>query len=154
MRLAPVLLTMFVVSASTWANADDFNIEGKELAGLPQQIEQAIQDAEKTPSPCQFVGKQVDLAGNGAVMGYVATTANGCQWGAAMGPIWVVRDGAKPAVVLSRSGYSLTLGKKTQLGLRNIAISAGSAGWYQEELWKFNGKQYISVKRKVVDMSR
>lgn len=147
-------LAFFVATVCTTATADDFNIEGKELVSLPQRIEQTIKNGEKKPSSCKFVGKQVDLGNEGGAKDYVVTTADGCDWGAALGPIWVVRDGAKPIVVLSGGGYSLTLGKATLHGLRHIAISAGSAGWYREELWKFDGKKYVKVKHKNVDMSR
>jgi hypothetical protein len=50
--------------------------------------------------------------------------------------------------VLAHGGYSLTLGKQLQNGLRNIAISAATAGWSSESLWKFDGVHYVKVKEK------
>lgn len=131
------------------ALADDFIIEGEQLSALPKPIEAAIRSAQGFEyGSCKFIGKPVDLLGQGANSGYVATTANACNWGAALGPIWVVRDGAQPVTVLEHGGYSLTLGKQRQNGLRNVAISAATAGWSSESLWKFDGMRYVKVKEK------
>lgn len=140
---------IFLVTVPVFALAEDFNIEDEKLTVLPKTVEATIRSAKNFEyGSCKFVGKRVDLLGQGANTGFVATTADACGWGAALGPIWVVRDGAQPAAILEHGGASLTLGRQSQNGLRNIAISAGTAGRYSESLWKFDGVRYVKVKEK------
>ena len=143
MRLAIFLFCFAPVIAS----ADDFFIEDPLLKSLPTAAETAIRSGKGFAfGSCKLIGKPVDLTGSGTNTGYVATTAEACGWGAALGPIWVVRGGVNPSPVLDHGGYSLTLGKQTQNGFRNIAISAGTAGWHSESLWKFDGVRYVKTK--------
>jgi hypothetical protein len=70
-------------------------------------------------------------------------------WGAALGPIWVLRNGGDAfALVLSDGGYSVTIGKVKHKGLYDLTISAESAGWSRQSIWKFNGKSYKKAKEK------
>lgn len=144
-RISLFLLAMVPVIAL----AEDFTIEDEQLSALPKPVDTAIRNIKGFAyAPCKLIGKPIDLVGQGTNSGYVATTANACNWGAAVGPIWVVRDGATPVAILEHGGYSLTLGKRLQNGLRNIAISAATAGWSSESLWKFDGVRYGRVKEK------
>ncbi|MDD5367040.1 MAG: hypothetical protein PHR30_17010 [Gallionellaceae bacterium] len=142
------LSALFLAIVPVVAFSDDFTIE-EELTTLPKPVEAAIRSAKGfEDNSCELIGKPVDLLGQGTNSGFVATTADACDWGGALGPIWVVRDGAQPVTVLAHGGYSLTLGKQLQNGLRNIAISAATAGWSSESLWKFDGVRYVKVKEK------
>jgi hypothetical protein len=141
--------TFLLCFAPVIASADDFFIEDPLLKPLPTAVDTAIRSGKGFElGSCKLIGKAVDLTGSGPATGYVATTADACGWGAALGPIWVVQGGANPATVLDHGGYSLTLGKQTQNGFRNIAISAGTAGGYLETLWKFDGVRYAKTKEK------
>lgn len=153
-----LLLTLALITAHSGpgvgaAAADDFVIEDENLTVLPKPVEVAIRSAKGVESlTCRLIGKPVDLSGQGFNSGFVATTADACDWGNALGPIWVVRGGARPTAVLAHGGYSLTLGKRTKNGLRNIAISAATAGRYSESLWRFDGVRYVKSKEEgVVD---
>lgn len=140
---------LFLAMVPVFAFADGFVIEDERLTALPMPIEAAIRSVKGFEySACKLIGKPVDLLGQGTNSGFIATTADGCDWGAALGPIWVVRDGAQPVTVLAHGGYSLTLGKQLHNGLRNVAISAATAGWSSESLWKFDGARYVKVKEK------
>lgn len=149
MKLPICISVLFLAALPVFASADDFIIEDKKLAALPKPVEAAIRSVKDFEyGPCQLIGKPIDLLGQGTNSGFVATTAFACGWGAALGPIWVVRDGAQSVTVLEHGGYSLTLGKQSQNGFRNIAISAATAGWSSESLWKFDGVRYVKVKEK------
>ncbi|HNC85000.1 MAG TPA: hypothetical protein PK999_18245 [Nitrospira sp.] len=131
------------------ASADVFFIEDPLLNSLPTEVVTTIRASKGFEfGSCKLIGKPVDLKGNGTNTGFVATTADACGWGAALGPIWVVQGATNPTTVLDHGGYSLTLGKQTQNGFRNIAIAAGTAGWHSESLWKFDGVRYVKTKEK------
>jgi hypothetical protein len=126
--------------------AADFTIEDKGLAALPQDVEIAIRARTGSEfKSCRLVGKPIHLGGKGGQSAYAATTADACGWSASMGPVWVIfaADGA-PRLVLSDRGQSLTIGK--QKGIRNLATSARTADSYRENLWRFDGKTYKSIK--------
>lgn len=145
-----IQIPLFLLTISpSLTMAEDFVIETEELAPLPQSVEAAIRNSKGFESTsCKLIGKTISLSGKGADSGFVATTAEGCDWGAALGPIWVVRNGTQPVMVLAAGGYTLTLGKQSQNGLRNITIAAATAGWSSESLWKFDGVRYVKVKEK------
>ncbi|MFI4940272.1 MAG: hypothetical protein ACHP7O_08035 [Burkholderiales bacterium] len=140
------VISLFISSGLAIA-ADDFAIEDPALGTLPKKVDAVIRGSagfkEKT---CELIGKSVNLTGKDASSGFVATTANACNWGAAVGPIWVVRNSNSPTVVLASEGYSLVLEKQVKSALRNVTISAATAGWQAKSLWKFDKKNYIKVK--------
>jgi hypothetical protein len=144
MRSRRYLTALLLCVNAALAVARDFTIEDEILAALPPSVEAAIRAEDSTDFvSCRLIGKPIGLSGEGTLSGYVATTANACGWGASLGPIWIVRVTKTAAqLVLSDRGYSLTLGKGKQNGLRHVAISGGTAGWYAETLWKYNGTAY------------
>lgn len=141
---------LFLATIPFVAIAEDFTVEDEQLTAPPKMIEDAIRNRQKLEYPmCKLIGKSIDLTGQGADSGFVATTADACGWGAAQGPIWVVLNGTKPTTVLEYGGYSVTLGRQLQNGLRNVAISAATAGRSSESLWKFDGVRYAKIKETV-----
>lgn len=129
------------------AQSEDFAIEDPKLGAAPVAIESVIRAIGGSDfKNCKLIGKSINLDGKSNLSGYAGTTADGCNWGAALGPIWVVQISPNPTVVLSHGGYSLTLGKQTQHGLRHIAISSGTARQYTESLWKFDGQMYVKTR--------
>lgn len=147
MRLLSRITALFWVLVPTLAIAEDFTIETEGLTALPMFVDTAIRSSKGFESDeCKLIGKSVDLSDQGAKTGFVVTTANACAWGAAQGPIWVVRAVADSAeLVLHYVGYSVTLGQSKQHGLRHLAISAGTATRYSYSLWKFDGATYQRV---------
>lgn len=127
--------------------ADDFYIEDDELAALPTPIEAAIRKSKDFDSTsCKLIGKTIDLTGKQPHSGYFVTTADACDWGRALGPIWVVRSEPNPAVVLAHGGYALKLVQPLNNGLLSISITAETAGKSAKSLWKFDGQHYSKAK--------
>lgn len=144
-----LICTYILAIIPVCAFSEDFTIEDKSLATLPKPIEAAIRSAKGfNDASCNLVGKPIDLLGHGINTGYVATTSHACDWGAALGPIWIVRNKKQPVTVLAHVGYSLTLENQLQRGLRNVVISAATAGWSTESQWQFDGIRYIKVKER------
>lgn len=145
-----IRITLFLLAAfPVFALAEDFAIEEEDLVALPKQVEAAIRNSKDFESTtCKLIGKPINISGKKDDSGFFATTEDGCDWGAALGPIWIVRNGAQPAMVLAHGGYSLSLSKQSQNGLRNITISTATAGRSSASLWKFDGVRYVKIKEK------
>ncbi len=144
MRLL-ALFTAFWLSTSSLASiADDFSIDDPKLASLPKAINTAIRKSGSVDyHSCKLIGKPINLSGQSAKSGFIVTTDDACNWGAAQGPIWVVRVvGGAADLVLQHVGQSVTLGKNSQNGLRQLAISSGTAARYSYSLWKFDDATY------------
>jgi hypothetical protein len=129
------------------SRAADLVIEDK-LQSLPSMavaVLKASADGSNFKS-CKFVGTQVDLDGDGKKTDWAVTTDDACGWGAALGPIWLLRArGHGFELVLSAGGYDLTLGVNTQSGLRHVAIASATASHSEKSLWKFDGAKYVRV---------
>lgn len=150
MKLIALVISLVLISHPLLALAEDVTIEDQQLATLPKSVEDAIRNAKNFEYPeCKLIGKYIDLSGKRAGSGFFVTTAEACEWGAAQGPIWFVLDRHKPIMVLAYGGYSASLAKRTQNGLRNIRISAATAGHSSESLWRFDGVRYVKVKESV-----
>lgn len=132
------------------ARGADFYVEDKTLQPLPAVVEETFRrvETDSDMKQCRLLGKSVELGKNGGQPGFVITTADACGWGASSGPIWVMRAGSPPTIVLSYGGYDVTLGTGAQNGLRHIAIGHATAGSFSESLWKFDGARYVKVKEK------
>ena len=150
-------LAIFITAALTYisAHAEDFAIEDPGLTPVLVQATTAIRKALKGIDDgrgklCEFIGKPVDLDGDGKPSDLVVTRKDACAWGAALGPIIVLKKtGDAFAVVLEAGGYSLTIGKEKQHGLRHIVTSSGTAGLYEERLWKYDGRKYVKAREYV-----
>lgn len=143
-------ITVMVVAFPQLAWSVDFYIEDKTLQPLPADMDATFRRLGTDPDmkQCRLWGKSVELGKNGGHPGFVITTANACAWGASSGPIWVMRAGSSPAIVLSYGGYDVSLGTGSQNGLKHIAIGHATAGSFRESLWKFDGTRYVKVKEK------
>ncbi len=141
-----IQLSFFLFSSIlNGAMAKNFVIE-EDMPGLPYAVDAAIRNSKGFELiSCRLIGTPINLSGKGNDSGFVATTAEGCAWGAAAGPIWVVRNDLQPEMVLAYTGYSLSLGEESQNGFYNITISAATAGWSSESFWKFDGVRYVKV---------
>lgn len=95
---------------------------------------------------CEIVGKKIDLSDTQTVTAYFLTTANACGWGAALGPIWLVRmSGRDSSIVLSAGGYSVSVLKAAKYGMRDIKIGGGTAGHPVSSIYEFNGGVYQKI---------
>ncbi len=139
-----LLLTIVILSTPIICCADEFYIEDKALSPIPSGAEAAIRQLESGFKKCKFMGKHIDLDGDKKSEDLVVTTQNGCEWGAALGPIWVLREvKGSYFLLLDYGGYNLVVNKSKHNGLRDITISAGTAGWSEESRWRFDGRRYI-----------
>jgi len=127
--------------------ADDFNIEDRSLGDPPPTVQSAIRadPSYAAYERCVLIGKPIRLSAT-STRYYAATTANGCNWGAALGPIWLVSfNPRRGKLVLAFGGASVTVRAHSHHGLRDLAISTGTAGLHEESLWQFNGTKYTGT---------
>lgn len=146
-----------VISQST-AFAEDFNIEDDQLRPLPDEVSVVIRSDKsfsdfKREGCSRLVGVSVALDETKKTTGWIATTADGCAWGAATGPIWVLYRRAKSCeLVLSTGGHDLTMRKSLHGGLKDLLITSGTAGWYSESRMKFDGSRYVVARTRSVNL--
>jgi hypothetical protein len=149
MKLNLLILGLVMVASTSWP-VQTFTIEDDDLYAVPQNAEVAIRQAEAKDDDlqkCEFVGKAVDLDGDGQATDLIVTTQDASGWDAALGPIWVLRHvGDSFVIVLSDGGYSVTIGKTKHKGLYDVTIYAESAGWSRQSIWQFDGKRYKKTK--------
>lgn len=137
-----------LATAPSFAVAQVFHIEDDKLATLPAAVESTIRDSENfEATSCKLLGRPINLTGGGSASGYVATTAEACDWGRALGPIWVVRAEPTPVLVLSYGGYALRTSPPMSNGLLGIIISTETSGHRAESRWAFDGNRYVREKR-------
>ncbi|MCX5813096.1 MAG: hypothetical protein NT178_11205 [Proteobacteria bacterium] len=132
-------------------NAEEFCIEDQDLKPVPENAVRAILSSERNPDwkTCRFLGKPINLDGDGKSKDLFVTTADGCGCGNALCTIWVLQPKRDSySVVLSDGGYCMKIKRSKIKKMPDIAFEASTAGWSQESLWKFNGKRYIRVKLK------
>lgn len=157
MKLLKRFLTAFVIFISTCAvAASDFHIEDPALKPVPRAINKLLyQQPGAKDSECKgFIGLPIALDGGSAKSDWIAITSNGCAWGASSASIWIVQKIKNDyRLVLSSGGYSVTLGLAKQNGLKHLAVSAGTAGYYSESLFKFDGTRYLETKNRSIDLS-
>ena len=143
-----IFIAVMIVLCSTIAVAQDFYIEENGLRPVPSTADAAIRKAESDIAECRFEGKTIDLDGDGNATDLVVTTQDACAWGAALGPIWVLRaEKGSFTLVLSYGGYSLTLGKTKSNGLRDIAVMTATAARTETSIWRYDGRKYIEAKK-------
>ena len=150
-----VLLFLFCGVASV-AAAQDFTIEDDSLSALPQDVIKVVKrgDKDREIKACTFIGEPIDLDGDDNATDFFVTTADACGWGAALGPIWIVRSsGRSYSLVLSGVGYGATLQEQKTKGLVNITIWAATAGWESSTPWVFNGRKYTKGDRIFKDLN-
>jgi hypothetical protein len=151
MKLNLLILGLLMFASTSWP-VQTFTIEDDDLSAVPGNAEVVIRRAEAKDDDlqkCELVGKAVDLDGHGQARDLIVTIRDAAGWGAALGPIWVLRgDGDSFVIVLSEGGYSVSIGNAKHKGLYDITISAETAGWSRQSIWKFNGKRYNKTKEK------
>ena len=109
-----------------------YSIEDKDLTAVTARTDKAIRKVEQDKfSECKFIGKKITQTGNDNL--YFVTTSDVCNWGAYLGPIWVVEN---DKVLVKETSYILEV-----VGDGNypdFKISGGSAGHSWFTLWSGN----------------
>jgi len=120
MKLNLLILCLLMVASTSWP-VQTFTIEDGDLSAVSRNAEVVIRRAEAKDDglqKCELVGKAVDLDGHGQARDLIVTMRDAAGWGAALGPIWVLRSGGDSLViVLSDGGYPVTIGKAKHKGL-------------------------------------
>lgn len=97
-------------------------------------------------SKCKFTREEADFGEDSDGTYIIVTTTNGCGWGTAAGPVWLLKHKNEDySVLLSSSGYTFETTEQISNGLPNVKISSGSAGWFNETHWSYNGRKYIKT---------
>jgi hypothetical protein len=151
MKICLITMLLMIALQPVCFAGEEFFIEDETLKPVSDSITQVILSYEKEPDwkTCKFIGKPIDLDGDGKAEDFAVTTADGCNCGNAICTIWVLRrTGNSYSVVLSDGGYSMNVGKQMHNGLADISFEASTAGWSQKSSWQFDGKRYVSIKQK------
>jgi hypothetical protein len=130
------------------ASALTMTIEDQGLSALPPQVRATVQ-ADKSFAPfrdlsCKLRGEKTALGAGARVTTYFLTTAGACGWGAALGPIWLVRaSGDTASVVLSTGGYSVEALNDVKNGMRDVKVGGGSAASTTlPAIYEYDGREY------------
>jgi len=121
------------------AYASDFSIEEKNLQPVSKAMDAAIRNRHEVNADCQFVGKPIDLSGQGHNADLIVTTAHACNWSANAAPVWILHNNQ---VVFSSSTQTITLKSAKHHHLFDIQSSRSSAGVAMVELWSYSSRQY------------
>lgn len=98
---------------------------------------------------CKIVGEKIPLSATPTATTYFLTTANACGWGAALGPIWLVRtEGGATSVVLSSGGYSIDVLKEAKHAMHNVRIRSATTARSASVIYEFDGLAYKRCDKK------
>ena len=137
-------------AASHVALADDIFVENTaNLKPLLASVAKGITDpaTDYRDKPCRLVGKRINLENAPAASDYFVTTAQGCGWGSAAGPVWLLHhtsDGYRE--VLATGAAIVRIQSSTSRGMKDLVLMSGDAGGQTESRWQFDGKQYRKTK--------
>ena len=147
-----------VIGMSAWfflcsqASALTITIEDQGLSALPPEVRATVQ-VDKSFAPfrdlsCKLTGEKVALAAGEQVTTYFVTTKGACGWGAALGPIWLVRVSGDTASVLFRTGgYSVEALNDVKNGMHDVKIGQGSAASTTlPSIYEYDGQEYKKVR--------
>lgn len=140
-----ILILLPTISISSYA--ETFTIEDSDLSKPDSHITTEI---EKSTSfdpykflGCQIHGKLVPVSDKNTDKIYFFTTKDACGWGAAVGPIWIVRDHNKEIyILLSSGGYSFKNEISTNFNLHDISINSEFSGKTIKKTFTFDGFIY------------
>jgi hypothetical protein len=113
------------------------------LSTPPPAILDTIKHDPAYPPVCKLVGREMIPSVSTSLRSWFVATANKCDWGADLGPTWLVtQPAAGPAtIVLSVIGHRVTLDPSVHDGFHDIVLSdktQKAAGAH----YGFDGKSY------------
>jgi hypothetical protein len=153
---AMILGTAFISSAraetASAANDDPkkaaltLSIEDKDLAPVSSAVAAAVKRDRTGSGSCRLIGKPILPSVSTKLPTYFVTTADACDWGAALGPIWVVAAGdGKGTVVLSSGGYWVKVRGEVTTGFHNLVVGRETASERVTNEYVYNGSAYRKV---------
>jgi len=145
MKLNVFVIGLLMLASTSWP-LQTFTIEDEDLTTIPKAAETAIHRAEAKDADlqkCELVGKAVDLDGDGRATDWIVTTRDAGEADMPLGPVWVLREvQGSFIIVLSDGGHAVSIGNTKHRGLHDLTVSAESAGWTRQSVWRFDGKSY------------
>lgn len=150
-KLAWIVLGLIATFARS-PHALALTIEDTGLAAVSDEISSVVYKDKSFESfkdySCKIVGEKIALSVSPAVETYFLTTTDACGWGAALGPIWLVRTfGGTDSLALSAGGYTIYPMKIAKNGMRNVKIGSGSAKHPEFTIYEFDGRVYKKFNR-------
>ncbi|WP_372437197.1 hypothetical protein ACCM60_18895 [Pseudomonas chlororaphis subsp. aureofaciens] len=150
-KIQKMAVAAFLISFSMAAMSQppQATIEGKDLRPVSPDVREAV---TKTSSfrpfsqlHCKLIGKKIPITRRESM--HFLTTENACGWGAALGPIWLVRSTQRSReLILSSGGYSLRASPPYTNWMPEIEISGGTAGVPLKEILRYDGTLYRTIK--------
>ncbi|MFP4890447.1 hypothetical protein [Paraburkholderia sp. EG304] len=147
-----MLIILAMVCANCFASASEplASVESQDLGPVPEVIRSAIEsDISFRPYGslnCKMQGKKIPLSSDSSVSTWFVTTSQACGWGAALGPIWLVKKTStgNPSLMLSTGGYSVAIAAKSRGGFVGIYIDFGTAEESVRKRYFFDGEKYVT----------
>ncbi|MGO9137013.1 MAG: hypothetical protein ACLP9S_04060 [Syntrophales bacterium] len=109
MKLNLLILGLLMIVSTFWT-VQTFTIEYDDLSAVPHNAEVVICHVETKDDDlqrCEYVGKAVDLDGDGHATDLIVTMQDASGWDAALGPIWVLRHAGNSFVIVLSDGAIL-----------------------------------------------
>ncbi|WP_157817164.1 hypothetical protein [Bradyrhizobium sp. SK17] len=130
-------------STSQAGEGGSWTIADSGLSTPPPAILDTIKHDPAYPPVCKLVGREMIPSVSTSLRSWFVATANKCDWGADLGPTWLVtQPAAGPAtIVLSVIGHRVTLDPSVHDGFHDIVLSdktQKAAGAH----YGFDGKSY------------
>lgn len=160
-RLCFHIVILTILSSGRASGQPHFSIEDMTFRPVSDAVEQAIRENDalsefSSVEECRFVGVPVPDSPAHEQLVFV-TTADGCAWGASLGPIWLVREVfyGEASVVLYQFGCSLRFLPDAVRSLYyKVEVLSGTAGWRNRTVWHFDGERYVRVSEEHKNLSR
>lgn len=143
----------FFLAASAYCKEPSTSIEDNNLCAVPTDVDLAVVNDKSFATfkqlNCKTKGVGVALSKSDLNKTWFVTTADGCGWGSALAPIWIISltNSQRVSLLLSTGGYALIPSKIFHNGMADIVISAGTSGENESKAYIFDGKLYIPNSR-------
>jgi hypothetical protein len=154
MKHALPFLSMLVVMNSSLAYEPAASVESPDLRPVPREIGVFIKSddsfAEYGKLNCSLKGKRVRVSSNPSASTWFVTTDNGCGWGAALGPIWLVDSlpTGKPSILLATGGDSIEALRRQRESYSDLVVTSETAGLITKERYGFRRGRYAQLRKK------
>lgn len=153
MKIILKLLLIFIGASWAASPVSALTIEDDGIAAVSNQINSVIYNDESFVPyehySCKIVGEEILLSETQTMRTYFVTTADACGWGAALGPIWLVRiAGGEPSLVLSTGGYSISILKDVKRMMHSVKIESATSARSSSIIYEFNGLVYKRLDKK------
>jgi hypothetical protein len=120
------------------------SIEDHRLGPVPAKVEAAINRDADHYAACKLIGEVILPSLSQDQPTYFVTTADACDWGAALGPIWIVATGENghAHAVLNSGGYWIKVAGEVRHGFHDITVGAQTAGTRSNQVYAYDGTIY------------